>query len=313
MAQDKTRPLFSRPPACRNGWARGGRREGKITLVRTGSRHGDEMGFLPTAALAPMPEPLRWLVLALVALVLLPYLLGPVLVRFTQKSRAHPTILTFDPDERPAPATVQEFLDECEAALWSCDFEVLTHAALPDLVPNVKAIFVLLSRQASNDDAIAVALFGEGAGGGVRKFYVEFSTSWLDGTVINTNNTPDESAYRPLPHKKMLQFDFVKDPAELWRVHERATRELASGPKKPSPTRQTAVERLREGMLKENTDQVAVGWLWLDETPGFFRPTWKGACLMTWKLCWPVSAMRRAARRGRARGMLREWGIEDVG
>jgi hypothetical protein len=267
--------------------------------------------FTPVA-LAPMPEPLRWLVAIVIGVVVLPYVLGPLLIRFTHKTRRNPTLITYDPDERPAPESVQEFLDEVEAALWGCGFEVLGHVAVPDLVPNVKAIFVLMARLESNDNAMAVAAFGEAAGSSVRKFYVEFATDYADGFELNTNNTSDESAFRPLPHKRTLQFDFVKDAADLWRIHERATRQFGTGPKKASPTRRTTVERIQSGMLKENTDQVEVGWLWYDEGAEAFRPTWKGACLMTWKLCWPISALRRAARRQRARRLLREWDLTDV-
>ncbi|HEX6987235.1 MAG TPA: hypothetical protein VF170_17790 [Planctomycetaceae bacterium] len=260
----------------------------------------------------PIPEPLAWLMATLAGLFALPYVAGPILVRFKHKTKRSPTLIAFDPDERPAPAAVQEFLDEAEAALWGCGFEVLGHVAMPDLVPNVKAIFVLLARPESNDNAIAVAAFAEGGSAAMKKFYVEFATDYADGFELCTNNTADESAFCPLPHKKVFQSDFLTDAEDLWRFHERATKEFGTGPKRPSPARHTALDRLREGLLREQTNQVAVGWLWYDEDAEAFRPTWKGACLMTWKLCWPVSAIRRSARRRQARRLLREWDMAEM-
>lgn len=266
-------------------------------------------------------------------IVLAPYVLGPVLVHTTQKIRREPTLIAFDPDEQPAPRAVQEFLDKTAAALRGCGFEVLAHVVLPDLVPNVKALFVLLSRPASNDNAVAVALFASEAAvlqklvrtaatrysylvpeprAPLRKSYVEFATDYADGLELCTNNNSEESAYRRLPHRVVLQPDFIEDPAELWRFHERATRELGTGPKQPCPSPDEALDHLRDAMVKEQNEQVDVGWLWFDEDSAAFRPSWKGACLITWKLCWPVAALRRAARRRRARRLLHEWRLEPA-
>jgi hypothetical protein len=105
----------------------------------------------------------------------------------------------------------------------------------------------------------------------------------------------------------------VRDAEGLWRVHERALQEFAArSKKKPPPTSSEALDRLRAGMLKEQTDQVEIGWLWFDEQYDVFRPTWKGACLMAWKLAWPVSAYRQSARRRRAWAFLREWDLTDT-
>lgn len=268
-------------------------------------------------ALLPAAEPLvdtaAWLLLLAVGFIALPFVLGPFLIKYTQKMKQEPTLIPFDPDERPAPPVVQEFLTNVEAELWGCGFEVLEHVAVPDLVPNVKAIFTLFGRPESDDLAMAVAAFGSSGGPTImRKYYVEFATEFADGFVLCTNNSTDEPAYRPLPHKRALQFDRVRNAADLWRIHERATKEFGTGPKRPMPPKAAALDRLRVGMLKEQTDQVAVGWLWHDEQYEAFRPTWKGACLMTWKLAWPVSAYRRALRRKNAKRLLQEWDLTEV-
>jgi hypothetical protein len=51
---------------------------------------------------------------------------------------------------------------------------------------------------------------------------------------------------------------------------------------------------------------VDCGYYYRDELAGVQRPTWKGAILMTWKLCWPVKPIRLALRRHGARRLLHE-------
>src|SRR5690606_2251244 len=226
-----------------------------------------------------------------------PYLIGPVLIRMTQTMRRTPTIVTYDADTEPAPEWAQRFLDASESALWGCGFEALHHIVLPDLLPNVQSIFVLMTRPESNDAAIAVTMFGAGTQQTLRKFHVEFATDYADGFELCTNNTGEESVFKRLPHKQILQFDFVSDPVRLWDIHQRSMQEFGHGPKQPVPDRSQAIDRFRAALVKEFIDQVEVGWLWVDEGHDVFRPTWKGACLMVWKLCWPVGALRRQARR----------------
>lgn len=259
-----------------------------------------------------VPPELAWPIAVIAGLFALQYVLGPVLIRYTQTMKASPTLVTFDPEVQPAPAAVQSFLDATEADLWDCGFEAVAHVALPDVLPNVQSIVVIMVRPESNDAAMAATMFGTGGGTTVRKFHVEFSTDFTDGFEVSTMNSTEESVFRPLPHKKVLQCDFVRDPARLWRIHERAVREFGTGPKIPVPDQEEAVERFRASLHKEFTDQVAVGWLYFDEENDVFRPTWKGACLMTWKLCWPVSWFRRMRRRKRAMQMLEEWDLEPA-
>jgi hypothetical protein len=57
------------------------------------------------------------------------------------------------------------------------------------------------------------------------------------------------------------------------------------------------------------THAVATGYYWIDERWGVYRPTWKGALLMTGKHAWPVRPIYRALRHRRTRGLLREAGV----
>ena len=61
---------------------------------------------------------------------------------------------------------------------------------------------------------------------------------------------------------------------------------------------------MRRAHLREISAQVALGYSYLDENSGVYRPTWKGACLMAWKCMRPISTNRRALVRRRMSRLL---------
>lgn len=247
-----------------------------------------------------------WMLAAVGGLLALQYILGPILIRYTQKMRGSPhsshSILK---RSRPRP-TSRHSSTQLKQNSGDHGFEALAHVALPNVLANVKSIVVVMVRPESNDAAMAATMFGTGGGTTVEKFHVEFSTDFADGIEVATTNSKEESVFRPLPHKKLLQCDFARDPVGLWRIHDRATREFGTGSKVRVPGGDEVVERFAASLRKEFTDQVAVGWLYYDEEHDVFRLTWKGACLMTWKICWPVAQIRRAPRRKRVNRLLEE-------
>jgi len=58
-------------------------------------------------------------------------------------------------------------------------------------------------------------------------------------------------------------------------------------------------------MRKDYERQVGFGCMFLDTMSGTYRPTWKGASLMAWKLTWPVNAIRCWWMRTKARATMR--------
>jgi hypothetical protein len=49
-----------------------------------------------------------------------------------------------------------------------------------------------------------------------------------------------------------------------------------------------------------------MGYFIRDEAGLTYRPTWKSACLMTWRLCWPIKQILAALKRARTERLLRE-------
>ena len=62
-------------------------------------------------------------------------------------------------------------------------------------------------------------------------------------------------------------------------------------------------------MRKDYERQVEFGYMFLGTRSATYRPTWKGASLMAWKLTWPVSAIRSWGMRAKARATMRRLGL----
>jgi hypothetical protein len=69
------------------------------------------------------------------------------------------------------------------------------------------------------------------------------------------------------------------------------------------------VAYLIEGRERILAHHVATGYYYLDEARDIYRPTWKGAVLMTWRLLWPIRPLYRAWRRRPTHAFLRERGL----
>lgn len=241
----------------------------------------------------------------------IPYVLGPILIKSTQKFRAIPPLRVFDPQQSPPPRQVAEFFDGAVRELESVGFSAVAHVAIPDMVPHVATLLVLLENRDTDDGAIVVSMHGmSDSGGGARRVqmqshYVEISCEFVDGVQLSTNNSEIGPSFAAVPQRRIVQLPQIKSPARLYRLHQRAVEELATARRSPLPPREELVDHLGRDMTDEFETQIDTGYLF--KTPGYYRPTWKGAILMTWKEVWPVNAIRRMRRRNRARQFLERW------
>lgn len=132
--------------------------------------------------------------------------------------------------------------------------------------------------------------------GNRRQFALLFQTRFDDGQEIVTANNPLTVGLPPLSETTVVWLPEVRDARQLHRVHVRIRDELARGRKRlaAGPDAAAFLHAGRERMLAHF---VATGYYFLDESRGVYRPTWKGAVLMTWRLLWPIRPFYRAWRR----------------
>ena len=223
--------------------------------------------------------------------VLLPFLLGPVLVH--QKNR-FPAFPSFDAlSVEQVPESIRQNFQR-QAVLLSYDgFIVTDYLFQTGQVPNTTMYLALLVNRASSEMAMLVDMWNVTGAATIRASYVEFSTDFSDGVNINTNNNNEVGAFRETREKAIFKFHEVQDPRALYTIHKRLTamHRSAARPVLP-PEGQEAAEVVRS-MIRDLERQRQFGYCYMDTGSAAYRPTWKGAVLMTWKLVWPVISIRR--------------------
>lgn len=141
-----------------------------------------------------------------------------------------------------------------------------------------------------------------------RQVALAFQTRFEDGMEIVTANNRSTVGLPPLPEITGLWLPEVGDTTELYSVHTKARDYLDLGRKRlsigPDP-----VAFLIAGRNRAHAHWVAAGYWYHDESHGVYRPTWKGACLMTWRVLRPVRPLYHVWRRRPTRRLLRELGI----
>ena len=101
----------------------------------------------------------RWSTAALI-LVAGFYLLIPWLIYHTQRMNGDPRIVIFDAEENRLPPGVAEYFDDCGESLLGLGFEPYPCVALPDPMPNVRAICQVWVHPERRDATLVSAIFG---------------------------------------------------------------------------------------------------------------------------------------------------------
>jgi hypothetical protein len=232
-------------------------------------------------------------------------LLLPLLVKFSQSLRA---VSGYEPPWREQlPPDVMAFMDR---TVWEMQTAGFLPAALvreAGAVPDVMLYLVLFTNPATQDRAAAAFSIGSNELTTIRTPTVTFETKFDSGFAVETGNFADAGVFPRDPNRNRMHIPKLKNVVVLYEVHRR--RRAKHGPRGgravlPAPGRELDEQRAEEAADKERVR--AAGYYWLDAAAGKYRPTWKGAYLMTWKLLFPIGWLRRRAKRVRARRELSE-------
>lgn len=235
------------------------------------------------------------------------FVLGPLIVKSKQRFPARPSFEELGLETgTDFPRDVQGFFDESEGALRGVGFEPLCFLAQAEHMPNVSVFLKLFENGSNHDHALAVVVTGKTAEGieNVQERVVEFATGLSDDRVIDTNDRSEPDAFPGPPRKDVAKMPVLRGRvAELYAVH-RARVAALSGAAKPVVFSRPGgeAEALADSMARDYAHCVDIGYYAVDGHE--LAATWKGACLMTWGLCWPIISLRRSAIRRRAQGAL---------
>ncbi|MGH7699189.1 MAG: hypothetical protein ACREMJ_01515 [Gemmatimonadales bacterium] len=240
----------------------------------------------------------------------LPYVLGPVLVRWRQRESAEPV---FEPYDERTGALGADLAAALESSIRALEPEGFHHVA--DLFHAYRTSetllrLVLLEYAETGAVAVAVAARGTNPKAPLRFTFVEFAVRFSDERTFSVQNSPQPVVYAPHPAKLTEWLPEVRDPARLWRVfRELLRRRYASFARQRVDVADPA-GLMVTALLREYRQQVETGYLWHDRSVDAFRPTWRGAWRMTWKLLPPMSQVRRWRAQRHATRLLRELSLE---
>jgi hypothetical protein len=251
-----------------------------------------------------------WYILAILGgLLLLPYILGPVLIRFTLTQKAEPQLDPFPPDHPRLPREVARHFRRETAELEPLGWEPIVGLALPNQTPRVKAVLVFFINRQNKDAAIAVCMYADAPEGtSLQTAYVEIVTRYRDGEVVQCNNSDQMSAFPDRPGYTTGRFPMVSSATRLYRLHQALCKRQNNNSGKVNRLDEEfhgdAGEYLSYAMVEEMEGAAAAGYMYHSQSEGLYRPTWPGAFIMTWQELWPFKAIRKARRNARARRML---------
>lgn len=251
-------------------------------------------------------EYLDVILIAVLIFIAIPFIGLPLAVRFKQSVSRRPeaaVITLWD-----LPIKVRDYFMTASTRIQGLDFDEPAFIHLSYLVPNVSVDFTIHPDSRRGDMAGTFVVWKEETGDKeLAVQYVEFSTRFNNGRAVITNNNSQLAAYPEIPEKAVYSFPDVTDPQKLYRLHcLLLDREQGQAGKATPPHRDRIIEHMNEYFRKEGERKVEMGLLYVDRERDAYRPTIKGAYLMTWSLLWPVTSIRRALINRRARLLTRE-------
>lgn len=247
-----------------------------------------------------------------VALVLTPFWLGPILIYRTQRQNAAPTFEKFDPQAHSVPESIAVALEESETALVASGFTKVGDYFQSGFMQNMTARVALFERASSRQQAIVAGMYMNNEPAKIIAHYVEILAKYTDGRTLLVNNSPMLGSYAPVPGKTVEQFPDVRDPRRLVRLHERLMEQMGTleDAKELEPGIDGA-KYLAEALVRELEGQLPTGYLRRDDAANAFRPTIKGALLMTWAQIPPIITIRMKRVRRRAAQLIETLGVTE--
>ncbi|MDJ0975327.1 MAG: hypothetical protein QNJ98_12755 [Planctomycetota bacterium] len=250
-----------------------------------------------------------YLVLALlVLLMLLPYVLGPVLVRRQFRHRKEPEVVKVGLDDMPREA--QAYIAEAEEALIALGFEPVGRVRL-NTVPNAVAWGSLLLHR-TNRDLANIAAAGPVVGGDatvIEQRHTEFMTQWKERELL-TNNCQQAQPFGPVRGQAVVSFMDMDDLELLYRIHRArvVAQDAETVSLMPVPGMELdVIADASRSFIEAQEQRGNVRLLDDGETYGL---TWRAAFKATWKQLWPFQGMELTETRENARRLLTTLDIE---
>ena len=138
---------------------------------------------------------------------------------------------------------------------------------------------------------------------------IGFDTEFSIGTRVQTLSRENSAGLSELPGVHQVTIDWLNDVQQLYQIHRARVERLSPVEAAvKSPGAGEELETLQRDMEETMKHQVKVGRFYVDGQRESYRPTMRGACLMTWGHMF--SMVRTLIVRGKAKRELRAMGLD---
>ena len=259
------------------------------------------------AMLKLAPNPMLALAALWGSVFLIPYVLGPILIRRSQWMGTEETSEPADLDGDAVPDDVARTFRFVDGELSGLGFERVSSSIDRGRVPKATAYLAVYRHREAKEVARFLAVVAESAR--VRKFnpVLSFSTEFADGTEVYTaNGRGPRIGPRLGPPVHGFDFPEVGEVDRLLRLHRAAVARFEGGRLRVDAAGQDPLGLQRRINRRYQEMVVARGYYHADDDHRRLRPTWKGAILMAWQLAWPVKPLASASRKARSARLIRQ-------
>jgi hypothetical protein len=139
--------------------------------------------------------------------------------------------------------------------------------------------------------------------------YLEFATDLSNGVCINSNNIFQPNIHKADPENIVFKFPGLMDSRQLHQAHRGLVARHAQEEQCVLPSEGMEIPHLCSSIVRTLDKQVEYGYYYKDGKTGDYRPTWKGAFLMTLRVAWPMRDIQLAALKAEAIQNLRSVGL----
>jgi len=224
--------------------------------------------------------------IAIAVLIIGIYVLGPLAVRWTYRfaGRCRPSEISLG----ALPETVATVFLKRIPEIQELGFELTGCFDCGSLASDTHSYVAYFCSRRSNDFAnVSVLLTPRGAAS-----YVEFSTRFTNGLVLETNTNRVLPLTPSNPETRVFRFPEIRDARTLLNTHRQIMEKYASGLRPLAEPRGAEIERYVRVVENYGPRHRQMGYMRLAEDGESYTLTWKGAFLMTWRRLWPMSFVR---------------------
>jgi hypothetical protein len=243
-----------------------------------------------------------------VGLVGLMYVVAPLLIflSFRQDEALELGMIA----EHELPQNAMEGIGALVSALAPHGFETVHHMkTLKNAVPSVQSGQIIMVNRSQSCFVTGVYCV-PAMGKATWSFW--FRTMFEDGSELATGYNSTPSVFPDKPKVDGINVRWISDPEQVYLIHAaRVEQTKHAHRRRILPFDESAAEFLQKDWREELERVREAGYVRHRPASRTYRPTIKGACIMTWRLLFPLKQIRNLRRDRKAKAVLQEIGYHE--